>query len=83
VNTLSEERDILKLSPIDARSTIYRLDLEAYNMELEGPLDNRDDFTAVTDVDPFKFESFTSKGLQIKALTGVAIPWLHGDNYAF
>ena len=83
VNSTSTENEIYALTPVDARQTIYRVDLEAYDFQLDGPLDDRDDWDAVLAQDPFQLESFTNEGVQIKALTGVNIPWMHGDNYVF
>lgn len=82
VNSLSTERDLLLTDPIDARQTIYRIDLESYGFGLDGPTDYRDDWEAASDGgDQFKFESFTNKGLLIKQLTGRDRVWMHADNY--
>lgn len=82
VNSLSTERQLFLTDAIDARQTIYRIDLEAFGFTLDGPTDQRDDWdAAIEDGDQFKFESFTNKGLLIKQLSGRDQVWLHADNY--
>lgn len=53
---------------------IYRIDLETFGIKLS-------DWAAIEAADKLNIESFTTKGLLIKQLTGTAKPWYHFDNF--
>ncbi len=75
LNTISTDRLLTPVTPLDEWGTVYRLDLRSYRLTPQ-------DWNIVVGADPFKFVSFTSKGNQIKALAGTSQPWLHGDNFS-
>jgi hypothetical protein len=76
VNSISSDRDLALVSALDTWGTVYRMDLRSYG--LSGA-----DWNIVIGADKFKFISNTSKGQQIKALSGTSQPWLHADNFVF
>jgi len=72
LNQISNDRELF--SPIAIGGGVYALEL--------GDLDlTKDDWEVVVNADPFKFESKTTKGETIKALTGARRPWIHLDNF--
>jgi len=75
-NSLSQDRDISLLSPVDKAGSVWRLDLLAFKLSAAS-------WAEILTADRFKFVSFTSKGQQIKQLTGTSQPWLHSDNFVF
>jgi hypothetical protein len=87
LNSLSTDQRLTKATVVDARKGIYRVDLDVFDflLTLEERRNGRiyDDWdTVVQEANKiFKFESFTSKGIQIKALTGRTQVWLHSDLY--
>lgn len=54
---------------------IFRFDLGTYGMD-------RADWLAIEQADKLEQESFTTKGLIIKALTNTRKPWFHADNFS-
>jgi hypothetical protein len=88
LNSLSTENDLIPATVIDARKSIYRVDLDVFGFLLtvqerrEGRYSDDWDIVVNEANKLFKFESFTNKGLQIKALTGRDQVWLHNDLYS-
>jgi len=76
LNTISRSRDLITVGSIDSSKSIYRVDLKSFGL-------NANDWNLVITADQIKFESFTTKGLLIKQLTGSARPWMHSDNFTF
>ena len=75
LNSLTLEDDLIPMTAVDSRKTVYRLDLEAYDLV-------QADWDLVLQNDPFKFPAnLSSKGRIIAQLTGSAQAWLHGDNF--
>ena len=76
LNSLSRDRDIFKVSEVDELGALVRVDLDAYNLTAT-------DWRLIEDADEFNFESFTTRGVAIKQLSGARKPWLHADNFLF
>jgi hypothetical protein len=76
INSVSLANNILNPEQVDARLGLYRIDLEQYEL-------TRNDWRVIESFDDIDFESFSSKGLLIKALTNARKPWLHGRNFSF
>lgn len=74
INSVTFERDLTAASPIDLRKTIYRIDLESFDL-------NAADWNLIENAEPINFESFTTKGEVIKALTQTRKPWLHAESF--
>lgn len=93
LNSLSLNEAVAMPTQVDIRGGVYRLNLEDYNLDADprfgqrlnalGEAVSKDGWDLVLDFEPFKFESFTTKGLLIKGLTGKNISWLHADNFSF
>ncbi len=93
LNSLSRNENLAKPTPIDVRGTLWRINLEDYDLDAStrfgrkrlsnGQVVNRDFWDIVLDFEPFKIESFTTRGLNIKALSGRDTTWLHADNFTF
>ena len=76
VNSINATEDEIYLaSAIDAKKTIYRIDLRSYGLTTA-------DWLAIEAADKLKIVSFTQKGEIIKLLTKTAQPWVHFDNFA-
>lgn len=90
-NSLSLEENITLPTAIDARETIYRINLEDFNLDEDTRFGSYDGYgrtvsngwDLILNADPFKFESFTVAGEVIKGLAQTDFPWLHADNFAF
>lgn len=91
-NSLSLEENITLPTAIDARRTIYRINLEDFNLDsdirfgsysggYDRPYSNGWDL--VLNAEPFKMESFTVAGEVIKGLAQTDFPWLHAENFNF
>ena len=76
LNTISQEKNIVTVGSIDPNKTVYRVDLRSFDLV-------QAEWDLVINADLFKFESFTTKGLLIKQLTGSARPWMHTDTFTF
>jgi hypothetical protein len=74
VNHLSWERDITNAIAADPNSCIFRINLDDYDLTSQ-------DWRLVESQDPFKLESFTTRGLLIKQLVQTARPWMHAHNF--
>lgn len=72
VNQLSNERDLV--NPVSIGGGIYAIELDDLGF-------TKDDWRLIEDADPFKLESNTTKGKEIKDLTGARRPWIHLDNF--
>lgn len=76
LNSVSQSRDLSKVSAVDKAGTVWRIDLSAFKL-------NAASWNLILTKDPFKFVSNTTKGQLIQQLTGTNQPWLHSDNLVF
>lgn len=76
INSLSSVRALVVPEAVDQFKTIYRIDLRDYGL-------NKDDWNEIEAKDPVNFESFTSRGVLLKDLTGTKKPWMQVDSFAF
>jgi hypothetical protein len=93
LNSLSSNENLAQATPIDVRETIWRINLEDFNLDSDvrfgsklldnGQVVANDFWDLVTQVEPFQMESFTTRGLNIKELSGRRVTWLHADNFTF
>ncbi len=65
---------LVKLTQIGPQNSIVRLNLQDLNLSIQ-------DWNNIANTDPFKIESFTNTGVQIKILTNNRRPWMHADNF--
>ena len=72
VNQISNDREITL--PVAIGAGVYAVELNDLKL-------TKDDWQIIIDADPFKFESNTTKGKNIKDLTGSNRPWIHLDNF--
>lgn len=93
LNTLSIAETPVVPTAIDARQTVFRFNLEDFGLESHprfgfklnrsGQKVPKNLWDLALDFEPFGLESFTTRGLVIKELTGTDQPWLHFDNFHF
>lgn len=76
VNHLSTDRELKRLIPADPNECLYRMDLDDFGLSAK-------DWNLIERADPFKLESFTTRGILIKQLTQTARPWIHAANFNF
>lgn len=76
INSISQEDDIVKVSAVDKRNSVFRIDLDSYKLDAN-------DWELILNNEFFNFESQTVKGGLIEELTGSRLPWLHADNLVF
>ena len=87
LNSVSTDNLLRRATVVDARESIYRVDLDAFDFLLSPKKRKRgrrkDDWDLVVDQANklFKFESKTNKGQLIAQLSGRNQVWLHADNY--
>ena len=74
LNHLSWERDINNTISADPNSCIARVNLDDYDLTAK-------DWRLIEKDDPFKLESFTTRGLLIKQLTQTSRAWIHAHNF--
>jgi len=74
LNHLSWERDIKNTIAADPNSCIFRLNLDDYDLTAQ-------DWRLIERSDPFKLESFTTRGLLLKQLSQTARLWIHAHNF--
>lgn len=74
LNSLSFERDIFAVTPVDLARSIYRLDLRAIGWDAA-------DWQSIEYADPFKIVSNTAKGRLIRILADANQPWFHLENF--
>ena len=75
INQLSLERDLYYSDVVlESGESIYRLDIDEIGL-------TRSEWRLIESNDPFKFESFTARGLLIKQLTQARRPWIHANNF--
>jgi hypothetical protein len=93
LNSLSRNENLAQATPIDVRETVWRVNLEDFDLDSDvrfgrkflanGQVADNDFWDLVIRAEPFQLESFTTRGLNIKALSGRRVTWLHADNFTF
>jgi hypothetical protein len=74
VNSVSRVESIKKITTVDSKNTIFRIDLEAFGL-------TKADWKTIVDADRFKIKDLTTDGKLISDLTTSDQPWLHIDNF--
>jgi hypothetical protein len=75
VNSLNTKSSrLINLAELGPENSILRLNLDDVGLSAR-------DFDLVNTDDPFKLESFTKQGINLKILFSTRSPWIHADNF--